>query len=324
MTSTNDQARVMSHAPPDRQRAWPDQQIATIAGRQRGLITNQQLRQLGVSRRSITDVVARGRMHRVHTGVYSLVAVSAWPPLAAEQAALLACGPTALISHVTALSLWNLILPPVRGTPVHLTVVGTEHGRHRAQIHAHRRPGLSRAEVRRCQGLPVTSPALALLDALPFVSPRDTEQAFDRALARHLTSPTAIRETLARHPTERGARRLKRLLDPSRPSSMTESVAQERLLMLLRRTGLPSPETEQCLGPYRVDLMWRDQRLVVEFDGWDPHGGRRAFDYDKRRDNWMTTRGWHVLRVTWTQLTEEPEIVLVWIATELARAGTRR
>jgi very-short-patch-repair endonuclease len=202
-------------------------------------------------------------------------------------------------------------------------VVGTERGRHRARIRAHRRRRLSRAEIRRHQGLAVTSPALTLLDALPFVSPRDSEQALDRALARHLTSATAIRETLARHPTQTGVRRLRCLLDPRRPSSMTESVAQERLLALLRRTGLPSPETEQWLGPYRVDLMWRDQRLVVEFDGWESHGGRGAFDYDRRRDNWMTTRGWRVLRVTWTQLIDEPEQVLVWIATELAHAEQR-
>ena len=288
MASTTGEARVFKHA-------WPDREIAAIAGGQRGLITTEQLRRLGVSRRSITDAAARGRLHRVHTGVYSLVPATALPPLADEQAALLACGPRALISHVSALSLWGLIPPRAPGTPVELTVVGTERGKHRAQIRAHRRGRLSRAEVRRYQGLPVTSPALTLLDALPFVSPRDTEQALDRALTQHRTSPTAIRATLARHPTQRGVGRLKQLLDPTRPSSMTQSAAQERLLGLVRRTGLPSPETEQWLGPYRVDLLWREQRLVVEFDGWDPHGGRRAFDYDRRRDNWMTTRGWRVL-----------------------------
>jgi very-short-patch-repair endonuclease len=303
--------------------AWPDRQIATIAAGQRGLVTNEQLRRLQLSRRSITEAAARGRLHPVHTGAYSLVPAAALPPLADEQAALLACGPRAVISHVSALSLWGPAGPRGRGTPVDVTVVGSERGRNRPRIRSHRRGRLSRAEVRRRHGLAVTSPALTLLDALPYVSPRDTEQALDRALARRLTSPTAILETLARHPTQRGVRRLKRLMDPDRPSSMTESAAQERLLAMIRRAGLPPPETEQWLGPYRVDLMWREQRLVVEFDGWDPHGGRRAFDYDRRRDNWMTTRGWRVLRVTWTQLTEEPELVLVWIATELARTPMR-
>jgi hypothetical protein len=41
--------------------------------------------------------------------VYSLVPRSALPPLAAEQAALLATGPGAALSHRSAAAMWGLV-----------------------------------------------------------------------------------------------------------------------------------------------------------------------------------------------------------------------
>jgi very-short-patch-repair endonuclease len=157
-----------------------------------------------------------------------------------------------------------------------------------------------------------------LLDVAPLVSGRRLELALDTAVARQITSPTAIRDTLARHPRRPGVPKLRALLDPQRPFSMTESPGQERLLATIRRAGLPAPETEQWIGRYRADLMWRDARLVVEYDGRGWHGTWRRFERDRARDNWLSNHGWRVIRVTGRQLDEEPERVLVWIATELA------
>jgi restriction endonuclease-like protein len=259
-------------------RAWPYRRIATIAGRQRGLITHRQLLELAIPRRTIADAVARRRLHPYrHKGVYP--------------------------------------------DPVQLTVVAVDTGRRRRGLEVHRVGSMPRPEARRCRGLPVVAPARALLDVAPPVSGRQLELALDTALARQITSLTAIRETLARHPRRAGAARLRALLDPERPSSMTESPGQERLLALIRRSGVPAPETEQWIGRYRADLMWRDARLVVEFDGRGWHGSRHRFETDRARDNWLSNHGWRVIRVTSRQLEGEPERVLVWIATELGRAA---
>jgi very-short-patch-repair endonuclease len=71
---------------------------------------------------------------------------------------------------------------------------------------------------------------------------------------------------------------------------------------------------------YQVDFLWRAQRLVVEVDGFDTHSSRASFEADRRRDAYLMTKGLEVLRITWWQLTEEPEATLAVIAGRLARA----
>jgi hypothetical protein len=76
-----------------------DRAISHIAAGQRALITRAQLKQLGIGRRAIDHAIARGRLHTMHRGIYSMVPFPALPPLATELAAILACGDTALLSH---------------------------------------------------------------------------------------------------------------------------------------------------------------------------------------------------------------------------------
>lgn len=68
------------------------------------------------------------------------------------------------------------------------------------------------------------------------------------------------------------------------------------------------------------DAVWREQRLVVEVDGFAAHGHRRAFEGDRRRDQDLTAAGHRTLRFTWRQLTGEPEAVVAVIAAALARS----
>lgn len=56
--------------------------------------------------------------------------------------------------------------------------------------------------------------------------------------------------------------------------------------------------------------------LIVEADGRETHGTRKAFEDDRRRDVLLTAAGWTVLRFTWRQLTCEPD----WAARMISRA----
>jgi very-short-patch-repair endonuclease len=67
---------------------------------------------------------------------------------------------------------------------------------------------------------------------------------------------------------------------------------------------------------YTVDFAWRDQRLIVETDGWAAHGTRHAFERDRRRDADLLVAGWRVLRVSYDRLEREPE----WVAERIAEA----
>ena len=79
--------------------------------------------------------------------------------------------------------------------------------------------------------------------------------------------------------------------------------------------GCPFPGEQ-----FRVDLLWRQQRLIVETDGRDVHTTRQAFERDRERDQRLMLAGWRVVRFTWRQLTREPERVAATLRALLAQA----
>lgn len=295
---------------------WPDRAIAELAARQRTMVTRRQLLALGLSPDAIDRALRRGRLHRVHAGVYSLVPAGARPPLAAEQAAILACGPTAVLSHYCAARVEGLRLP-VPVFDVHVTV--TDSDRSRPGIAIHTTADLPTRERHRVQGLPATSLARTLLDLAPLYTTRQLAPLVDQAL--RTTSRARILETLDRHPHRPGGPRLRRLVDPARPSADTWSRAEARLLAAIHRAGLPTPEANVPVGDYVADLYWREQRVIVEYDSEPYHTGPASFHHDRARHNDLSAAGYEVLHVTERHLTRELERVIVWITLALNRGG---
>ncbi len=86
---------------------------------------------------------------------------------------------------------------------------------------------------------------------------------------------------------------------------------EERFIDFLVRAVLPLPETNVTLElngiTLEVDCLWRAERVVVELDGHQAHGTRRAFEHDRRRDRALSVAGWRPVRVTWRQLGHGPE-----------------
>ncbi len=201
--------------------------------------------------------------------------------------------PRALLSHGSAAALWGLC-PPEPG-PVTVTVVAGEAGRTRPGITVHRVGTLDRRDVRRRRSLLVTSPARTLLDRATVLSDRQLERELDEALVRRLTSRTAIGELLERCPRRPGTRRLHELIDPERYTTFTRAESEERMLALLRRGGLPMPESNVRMESIEVDFLWRDERVIVEVDGWASHGTHAAFERDRRRDARLENDGWRVI-----------------------------
>jgi very-short-patch-repair endonuclease len=98
----------------------------------------------------------------------------------------------------------------------------------------------------------------------------------------------------------------------------THTKLEARFLALCRRHRLPRPEANVPIGPYKVDFLWREQRLVVEVDGWDSHRSRSAFETDRARDAKLKTWGYEVVRFTWRQLTDDPKGVAITVRALLA------
>lgn len=297
---------------------WPDRAIGQIAGRQHTDISRQQLLALGLSPDTIARALARRRLHPVHQGVYSLVPAGARPPLAAEQAALLACGPAAVLSHHSAAQLHGLRLA-TRAGAMHVTTTES-HRRTRAGIIVHRTAILHPGEHHRVLGLAATSVARTLVDLAPLHSARQLAPLVDQALRS--TSRARIIETLERHPRRPGTPRLLRLLDPARPSAETWSLAEARLLAAIRRAHLPTPEANVQIEGYVADLLWRRQRVIVEYDSQHYHSGPGVFHSDRSRHNDLSAgAGYQVLHVTEEHISHEIERVIMWITRALTHAG---
>lgn len=103
------------------------------------------------------------------------------------------------------------------------------------------------------------------------------------------------------------------------------SLLEARFLPPLAEAGLPRPQCNVKLTiddeSLEVDLLWPEQRLVIETDGEETHGTRAAFHEDRRRDQMLGAAGYRTARVTWAQLEDEPDAVVARVRRMLA--GTR-
>jgi very-short-patch-repair endonuclease len=282
-----------------------------VAAAQHGVVTTAQLLDAGLCGPSIAHRVANGWLRRLHRGVYVVGPVD--DPLACERAALLACGPAAGLSHRSAAALWR-IRARVDG-PVEVTL-SAGHRRARPGIRIHRAT-LADDDVTTHHGLPITTPERTILDLAATITPDDLQRTINQAQIERRTSPHALHAYLARHSPHRGQPRLAAALCD--PPALTRSEAERILLRLIRSAGLPRPQTNVRVAGEEVDAYWPEHRLVVELDGWTTHQTRHAFERDRRKDAHLTTHGYRVLRITYRQLTEEPERVIAQLATLLAR-----
>jgi very-short-patch-repair endonuclease len=276
-------------------------------GRPHGVVDRQQLLTAGIPAHAIDSRVAAGLLRPIHRGVYAVGPVQSDD--APEMAAALGCGQKAFISHRSAGGLWHLHAKPARSR-IDVTVVARHAPRHRG-VRIHRVLSLGADEVTRVRRIPVTTPARTLFDLATVLPSRQLEQAIALSERAHAGTWRRLVALLARYPARPGTPKLRELLKGERNPALARSQAEERFLSLVRRARLPAPETNVRLGSYELDFLWRDQRLAIEVDGFAFHGDRGAFEADRRRDADLAASGIQVLRVTWRQITEEPEATLV-------------
>ena len=276
-----------------------DAEIARRAARQHGVLSRAQLREAGLDRNRIAYRLKVGRLHRVQPRVYAVGHVSP-SPLARAMAAVLACGPGAVVSHRWAGSLWEM-LAGWRG-PVEVTT----RGRHRlGGVRVHQTRALAAGDVTVHFGIPVTTPARTLLDLAEVLDGVALARAFNEARVRRRVGLDELASQLAQAHGRHGAARLAELV--KRPSAPTRSVFEDAFLAFLERHRLPRPEVNQRIAGYEVDMLWRGKRLVAELDGRSYHDHGQSFERDRKKDADLLAAGYRVVRITWQRLVHEPE-----------------
>jgi len=279
----------------------PDRRVARLAARQYGVVSRLQLYELGLSADQIETRLRRGRLHRLHRGVY---AVGHPRPggSALSMAAVLACGPGAALSHRAAASEW--CIRPSSSPLMDVTVPGRGGRAKRKGIRLHR-ARLAPAEVAVRAGISVTTPARTLVDLADVLTRRQLERAFDEAEYLRLDC-TGLRAVRGRPGY---GRLLAVLAEHAAGSTRTRSELEDLFLEACASQGLPRPEVNTLVQGHEVDFLWREARLVVELDGRAAHATRRAFEEDRLRDAELTVSGQRVLRVTRRRLETAPQEV---------------
>jgi len=221
-----------------------------------------------------------------------------------------------MLSHRSAAELWGIRSPSAVTAEIS---VGAS-CRHRCPgIVVHRRTGLRRADLACHEGIPVTGPALTLVD-LASVAEGEVERAVNEADRLDLIDPDSLRAALDCHRGRRGARRLRELLD-RRTFRLTDSELERLFLPLARKAGLPVPLTRQRLNGFRVDFLWPGLKLVVETDGLRYHRTPAQQARDRLRDQTHLAAGYTPLRFTHAQVRYEAAHVRATLLAVARRLG---
>jgi very-short-patch-repair endonuclease len=264
-----------------------------LAGRQHGIVARRQLLALGFGTRSIEHRVERGRLHLVMHGVYAV----GWPALTRKRrwmAAVLACGDEAALSHRSAAALWEIGREQKGRTDVSV--------RRRCELTRpglliRGRPSLAAGDIWMQDGIPVTCPALTLIDPATELHPVAIERAVNDADKRDLIDPEALRSALDRYAGMPGVRPLRILLDRL-TFRLSDSDLEICFRPLATAAELPSPLSKQWVNGFEVDFFWPELGLIVETDGLRYHRTPSTQKRDALRDRTHVIAGMTPLRFT--------------------------
>ncbi len=273
--------------------------LVVVARHQRGLLTRRQA--LGaLSAKQIETRLRDGLLERERRGVYRLAGVArSW-----EQALLGAClaVPGAIASHSAAAALHRLDPAPLRQFEI---TVPRQHPVRLDSVTVHDSQFLGPPNRTTVLAIPSTSVARTLYDLSAVLRPWELERALDDALRRRLLTIRQL-AAIADQLDGRGRRRCtvtRDILD-ERASGFHpgDSHPEVRIARLLVAAGLPAPVQQYRvrLGQreVRIDLCYPEQRIAIEYDGWEFHSTRSAFDRDRARANDLVVLGFQVLRFT--------------------------
>ena len=252
---------------------------------------------LGLGPDAIRYRVRIGRLIPVYAGVY---AVGHLPTLPHDRAvgALLACGPDAVLSHGSAATVWGIY----RHWEMPFEVIART-ARRRNGIRVHRAK-LLRQDITRQLGIRVTSPARTVLDNAPRMSDKQLTRAVNDLRRRHLRV-YELADVLHRFPRSPASGRLRRFI--ANPRGPTRSEFEDAFILFAERFGLPMPLVNEPFGPYTLDALFPNERVIVELDGWEFHNSRDSFESDRERDAELLARGYVTIRITWERLIQHPE-----------------
>jgi hypothetical protein len=285
------------------------------------VVSRGQLAALGLGRGAIAERLKKQRLHRIHRCVYA-VGYRRLSRMGWWMAAVLACGPDAVLSHRCAAALWGIL----EGWPTRVDVTVPRRLGVRDGVRS-RVAALAPDERTVHAGIPVTTVARTLLDLAADLQLHELNRVLERAEALRLSDPTPLVALIERHPRRRGAANLKAAMKEGIRPAQTKSELERRFLSFVERAGLPLPQANVWLqigGEWmEVDCAWPKQRVIVELDSRAYHQTTAAFERDRKRDRSVQAAGWRPIRVTARALRQERDALVAELRALLSAAPAR-
>jgi very-short-patch-repair endonuclease len=269
-----------------------------------------QLKRLGFGRRAVDRLVAKGHLHRRYLGAYAvghnrLTLRGHW------MAAVLACGPEAVLSHRSAAALWEL--HPAASGPIDVTIPGRGRRGPKSpkRIRSHLTRSLDPTDTTTLDGIPVTSVARTVLDFAETASRQRLRRALETGERLELIDGRALDTLMARSSGRRGLKALNEALAAMNGSApWSQSDLEDAFLSLIRESQIPDPQCNVIVEGYLVDCWWAEQRVVAEVDSFGFHKTREMFERDRKEDTVMQLAGISVLRPTQRRIEHEPQALV--------------
>lgn len=270
-------------------------------------------RALGVT----DDMLAGSRFVRLHRGVYRTRQTE--PDLSLLlQAARLALPEGVVVSHVTNLRLRGFEVGPLR--PLHFATNGrVQRVPDGVVLHRYRH----RLEPETFGGQLVLSVARTFVDVATQLDDRRLLRVGDWVVAEGLVDLDDLSWFCLDSHLD-GVRRARRVVKLVRPG--VASPMESDLRWWLHRGGLPEPETNVEIYDSRGrwlakgDLVFRQHRVLVEYDGWQHERDARQRQWDHLRREQLEAAGWRVIVVTAIDL-QKPWTVVARVRQALKAAA---
>jgi hypothetical protein len=275
-----------------------EQRIGRIASRAHGVVTRRELLGVGVTTAGIGRRVTKGSLLPQFPGVYRVGHEA--PSVEALYLAAVKAGRRGAVLSGRA-GAYHLGL--IKGSPPPPEV--TAPTKHRVRGVRVRRGRPQSGVVR---GIPVTTVAQTLVDLAAEMDVDALARACHEAGVRYGTTPRHVEEVLARYPNAPGAGKLRAVMRGE--AKVTLSKLERAFLDLLRKHGLPLPETNRVAGGRRVDCRWPDHQLTVELDSYRFHNSRHAWEQERRREREAHARDDRFRRYTYGDVLEHPAQML--------------
>jgi very-short-patch-repair endonuclease len=269
-----------------------DAHLSQLLATQHDCVARWQLLAAGWDARDVEWRRAAARWRTVHTGVYAATRA----PLTDLQRWMAATltSPNSVLSHASA---------------------AARHGfrEHRGAYEVITRPGARGrqrlggvlvqyskdvAEWTTAAGaIPITTPERTLIDLAPHLDHKQLARATREAIRRRLITAETLQGALAAHRGRRGTAALGALAAhyATLPINRTRSDAEALALERLAHSSLSPGDVNRRINGEEADLVWPEQRLIIEIDGPGYHPDPAE---DARKQAAWTEAGYRVRRLS--------------------------